>query len=138
MATMKIRSVSLIILSVCVTSQMMAGEQLTGSVTQTFSGTLFDTMKASCSVEVTGSSTPGTCPVSVCTASFGIRLRDGKLYKLDEGGNQKAASALRKSRNGSSLAYSYWKTGKASRPVMARATGTLTGDTLNVDSIDIQ
>ena len=138
MATMKIRSAALIILAVCIAPQMMAGEQLTGSVTQTFSGTLFDATKASCSVEVTGSSTPGTCPISVCTASFGIRLRDGKLYKLDEGGNQKAAAALRKSRNGSSLVYAYWKTGKASRPISARATGTLTGDTLNVDSIDVQ
>jgi hypothetical protein len=114
-----------------------AGAQLTGSVPQRFTGTLFDAARASCSVETAGSSTPGTCPVGVCTASFGVRLQDGKLYKLDEGGNTKAAEALRKSRRGSQSVLSYWRSGKASQPVTARISGTLTSETLNVDTIAI-
>src|SRR5215207_5507861 len=111
--------------------------QLTGSVTQTFSGTLFDAAGASCSVEVAGSSSPGTCPISICSTSYGIRLRDGKLYKFDEGSNPKAVAALRKSKKGSKLVFDYWKSGKASQPLTARVTGSLTSDILNVDTITI-
>lgn len=127
------------VLGICLASgdSFTARAQLTGSMTQTFSGSLFDASKESCSVEVAGSSSPGTCPINFCTLNFGVRLRDGKLYKLDEGGNQKAAAALRKSKNGSKHVLGYWKTGKASKPVTARITGTLTSDTLNADSVVI-
>lgn len=110
---------------------------LKGSVPQTFSGALFDAAESACSVEVKGSATPGTCPVSVCTVRFGIRLPDGKLYRLDDGGNEKAMNALRKSKKGSGNVHAYWRTGKTSRPVTAKVAGTLTSEVLNVETITI-
>jgi hypothetical protein len=86
---------------------------------------------------VKSSASPGTCPVSICTSNFGIRLPDGKFYKFDEGSNPKALNALRKSRKASKSVFNYWQTGKMANPVTAHVTGTLTGDTLNVDSIKI-
>lgn len=79
--------------------------QVAGSETHTWSGTLFDTARAECGVEVKQSSPPGTCPVSICTVNFGIKLPDGKLYKFDDGGNPKAIYALRKSRKASKLVF---------------------------------
>lgn len=71
------------------------------------------------------------------TTNFGLTLPDGKLVKFDEGGNAKAVDALRKSRKGSKIVFNYWKSGKMSAVVKARVTGTLTSDTLNVDTISI-
>ena len=125
------------VLSLVSQGAFVVNAQLTGSVPQTFTGTLFDAARAACGPETKGTSSPGTCPVTICTANFGVRLPDGKLYKLDEGGNTKAADALRRSRKGSAAVISYWKTGKASQPVSARVTGTLTSEVLNVESIQI-
>jgi hypothetical protein len=111
--------------------------QVAGSETHSWSGTLFDATRTDCGPEVKQSSTPGTCPISICTANFGIKLPDGKLYKFDDGSNPKAAYALRKSKKASKLVFAYWQTGKASSPITARVTGTLTSDTLNLDSIKI-
>ncbi|MCU1257398.1 MAG: hypothetical protein JWO80_283, partial [Bryobacterales bacterium] len=55
-----------------------------------------------------------------------------------EGGNSKAADALRTSKKGSRIAIEYWRTGKTSAAVKAQVTGSLTGDTLNVNSIRIE
>jgi hypothetical protein len=111
--------------------------QVAGSETHTWSGTLFDTARAECGAEVKQSSPPGTCPVSICTVNFGIKLPDGKFYKFDDGSNPKAIYALRKSRKASNLVFRYWQTGKVSSTITARVTGTLTSDTLNLDSIKI-
>ena len=111
--------------------------QVAGSETHSWSGTLFDTARAECGAEVKGSSSPGTCPVSICTVNFGIKLPDGKFYKFDDGSNPKAIYALRKSRKASKLVFGYWQTGKVSSTITARVTGTLTSDTLNLDSIKI-
>jgi hypothetical protein len=111
--------------------------QIAGSETHTWSGTLFDTARTECGPEVKQSSSPGTCPVSICTVYFGIKLPDGKFYKFDEGSNPKALYALRKSRKASKLVFAYWQTGKVSSTITARVTGTLTSDTLNLDSIKI-
>jgi len=111
--------------------------QVAGLETHTWSGSLFDTARTDCGTEVKQSSSPGTCPVSICTVNFGIRLPDGKFYKFDEGSNPKAVYALRKSRKASKLVFGYWQTGKVSSPITARVTGTLTSDTLNLDSIKI-
>jgi len=117
------------------TSTMLA--QVAGSERHTWSGTLFDTARTDCATEVKQSSSPGTCPVSICTVNFGIRLPDGKFYKFDEGSNPKALYALRKSKKASKLVFGYWQTGKLSSTITARVTGTLTSDTLNLDSITI-
>ena len=77
------------------------------------------------------------CPVSVTTKEFGISQADGTFLKFDEGGNQKAIDALKKSVKGSQTVIVYWKTGKTSTPVKAQVTGGLTGDTLNVSTIKI-
>lgn len=111
--------------------------QVAGSETHTWSGTLFDTARTECGPEVKQSTSPGTCPVSICTVNFGIKLPDGKFYKFDEASNPKAVYALRKSRKASKLVFGYWQTGKVSSTITARVTGTLTSDTLNLDSIKI-
>lgn len=108
-----------------------------GSVPHAWSGTLFDNGRTNCSAEVEHASPAGTCPVSVCTTQFGIRLPDGKLYKFDDASNPKAADALRQSKAGSRGVYDYWRTGKTGKPVTARVTGTLTSDTLNLETIRI-
>ena len=111
--------------------------QVAGSETHTWSDTLFDTARAACGAEVEDSSPTGTCPVSICTVNFGIKLADGKFYKFDDGSNPKAIYALRKSRKASNLVFRYWQTGKVSSTITAQVTGTLTSDTLNLDSIKI-
>ena len=115
-----------------------SGAQPTGSGTQNFTGTLFDTTRTGCGGETRGSAPGDACPVSICTTSFGIRLPDGKLYKFDEGGNTKAIYALQKSSKASKLVFSYWQTGKASSPVTARVAGSVTSETLNLETIQIE
>jgi len=105
--------------------------------TQSWTGNLFDTTKTGCGGETRGSSPLDTCPVSVNTTGFGIRLPDGKLYKFDEGGNAKAAMALQKSKKASKQVFAYWQTGKSAKPVAAQVTGSVTSDTLNLETIRI-
>jgi hypothetical protein len=45
--------------------------------------------------------------------------------------------ALKKSKKGSKVVMAFWKSGKSSQLVLATVAGTLTGDTLNVESIKI-
>ncbi len=113
------------------------GPQPIGAVTQTWTGALFDTTRKACGGETKEASPTDTCPVSVSTVSFGIRLPDGKLYNFDEGGNPKASAALKKSQKGSKQAFSYWRTGKALKPITAHVTGSVTSDLLNLDTIRI-
>jgi hypothetical protein len=119
------------------TGSFAAFGQAAGSGTQTFTGTLFDTARSACGGETKGSSPAGTCPVTVCTTSFGIRLPDGKLYKFDEGGNAKASYALQKSKKASKYVFAYWQTGKASHAVTAKVTGSVTSDTLNLETVQV-
>lgn len=114
-----------------------AGPQPIGGVTQSFTGQLFDATGKGCGSETKAASPGDTCPPSICTVGFGIRLPDGKLYNFDESGNPKATVALRKSRKGSNLAFSYWKSGKASKPIVAHVTGSVTSDVLNLETIRI-
>jgi hypothetical protein len=111
--------------------------QVEGSQPRLWNGNLIEASKTACSVEVAGAAQKGACPVSVQTTEFALVLPDGRLLKLDEGGNQKAIEALRKSRNGSKAVFDYWKSGKTSKQIRARAMGTLTGDVLNVETIRI-
>ena len=78
---------------------------------------------------------PGQACGRQASASFCLGM--GKSLRFDEGGNAKAVDALRKSRKGSKSVFDYWKTGKTSNVVKARVTGTLTSDTLNVETIKI-
>jgi hypothetical protein len=115
-----------------------AAAQRTDSGTHTFTGNLLDAARTNCGAEVERAGAPGTCPVSMRTSNFGLMMPEGKFVKFDEGGNTKAVDALRKSRKGSKIVFDYWRIGKTSRLVKARVTGTLTSDTLNVDSITVE
>ena len=112
-------------------------QQVEGSQPRLWNGNLADADKTACSVEVAGAVQKGACPVSVQTTEFALVLSDGRLLKLDEGGNQKAMEALKKSRDGSKAVFGYWKSGKISKQIRARAMGSLTSDVLNVESIRI-
>ena len=114
-----------------------SGPQPIGAVTQSWTGALFDATRKGCGGETKEASPLDTCPVTICTVSFGIRLPDGKLYNFDESGNPKAAAALQRSRKGSQLAFSYWRTGKATKSITAHVTGSVTSDLLNLDTIRI-
>jgi hypothetical protein len=107
------------------------------SVSRTFTGILTDTQHASCGVEVSKAVPNGTCPPSFGTTTFGLVLQDGKNVKFDEAGNARVIDALRRSKKGSNALFSYWRTGKATAAVRARAVGTLTSDTLNLEAIQI-
>ena len=117
--------------------EKIRGPQPIGAVTQSWTGALFDTTRKGCGGETKEASPIDTCPVSISTVSFGIRLPDGKLYNFDEGGNPKASTALKKSQKGSKQAFFYWRTGKALKPIMAHVTGSVTSDLLNLDTIRI-
>jgi hypothetical protein len=117
--------------------QSSAPAQTVGSETRNWSGALVDATRTDCGAEVERGVKPGICPVSVCTATFGLMLADGKFVKFDEGGNSKAVEALRKSSKASKIVFNYWRTGKTARAIKARVTGSLTSETLNVESVKI-
>ena len=64
------------------------------------------------------------CEPTASTVSFGIELSDGKVLKLDGAGNTKALEAMKSN------------TGKSS--LQATVTGSLDGQTVKVESIDIK
>jgi hypothetical protein len=64
------------------------------------------------------------CEPTAATTAFGIELADGKVLKLDGTGNAKAAEAVKSSNNKPGL--------------MATVTGSLDGQTVKVESIDIK
>src|SRR5579862_8899090 len=66
------------------------------------------------------------CTPKEDTTSFAIRTSDGRIVKLDSAGNAKAASTLKAN-------------SKADKGEMdVTITGTMTGDTVQVDSINAQ
>ena len=71
-----------------------------------------------------GGQATNACEPTGTTAAFGIQLSDGKVLKLDATGNAKAAEVVKNSNNKSGL--------------MATVTGSLDGQTVKVESIDIR
>jgi len=65
-----------------------------------------------------------SCAATASTSSFAIQTADGKVYKLDAGGNAKASTAL--------------KGNPANKSPMASVSGSMDGQTVKVDSISIQ
>jgi hypothetical protein len=110
---------------------------LTGSESHSFAGILIDTLNTNCGVEVEKAVPKGTCPASFRTTSFGLVFQGGNYVKFDEAGNARVVEALRRSKKGAKALFYYWRTGKATTVVRARAVGTLTSDTLNLESIQI-
>jgi len=65
-----------------------------------------------------------SCEPTASSTSFGIQLADGKIVLLDGAGNTKVADMMKNSSNKSSL--------------QATVTGSLDGQTVKVDTIDIK
>jgi hypothetical protein len=64
------------------------------------------------------------CAVSCAKGGYGLVLPDGKFVKFDETGNAKALAALR--------------TTTREKDAKAKVTGTLDGEVIKVDTIQIQ
>jgi hypothetical protein len=64
------------------------------------------------------------CEPTASTVAFGIELSDGKVLKLDSTGNTKAAEAMKNNAGKSSL--------------QATVTGSMDGQTVKVETIDIK
>jgi hypothetical protein len=64
------------------------------------------------------------CAVSCAKGGYGLVLPDGKFVKFDETGNAKALAAL--------------KTTTKEKDAKARVTGSLDGDVIKVEAIQIQ
>jgi hypothetical protein len=94
---------------------------------ETYSGKLVD---ASCAQQ----QQDAACTPTASTSAFALQV-SGKMLKLDADGNKKAAKALKQSNSGADRA----KDPSASdSQVMASVEGTLNGDELQVDSIELQ
>lgn len=65
-----------------------------------------------------------SCNISCAKGGYGLVLSDGKFVKFNETGNAKALAAIR-------------ATAKE-KDLKARVTGTLDGEVIQVDSIEIQ
>ena len=65
-----------------------------------------------------------TCAATASTTSFAIQTSDGKVYKLDASGNAQASTALKGTTNSSNAT--------------ATVSGTMSGDTVKVDSISVR
>jgi hypothetical protein len=91
---------------------------------ETWSGKVVD---AACKDQAAAA--PAPAPVNACeptasTVAFGIELSDGKVLKLDSAGNTKAAEAMKNNAGKSSL--------------QATVTGSMDGQTVKVETIDIK
>jgi hypothetical protein len=92
---------------------------------ETWNGLLID---ATC---YENSKTSKSCGATTSTNTF-LLESSGKVYKLDSEGNTKAAEALK------SRADREANPGAKVAPVNAKVDGTMEGDTLHVDTIDVQ
>jgi len=64
------------------------------------------------------------CAIKCAKGGFGLVLPDGKFVKFDEAGNAKALAAL--------------KASTKEKDLKAKVTGTLAGDLVKVESIELQ
>jgi hypothetical protein len=81
-----------------------------------------------------GQTKDATCNPTASTTAFAIQVSGGKIHKLDAEGNKKAAQALKDSNNSADRA----KDPSASESqVTATIEGTLNGDEIKVDSIEV-
>jgi hypothetical protein len=93
---------------------------------ETWTGKLVD---ASCAEQQKNAA----CTPTASTSSYALQS-SGKLMKLDAEGNSKAAAALRENQNGANRA----KDPKAPTEVTATVTGTMSGDEIKVESIQVK
>ncbi len=64
------------------------------------------------------------CAIKCSKSGYGLVLPDGKFVKFDESGNAKTLAAL--------------KASAKEKDLKAKVTGTLTGDLVKVESIELQ
>ena len=74
-----------------------------------------------------------TCQATASTTAFAL-MSSGKVYKLDSTGNEKAATAMKARADRSKDPDQPAKV----TAVAATVSGTVTGDTIQVDSISVQ
>jgi N-acetyl-beta-hexosaminidase len=87
---------------------------------ETWSGTLVDVM---CKGKDLASHT-SKCAIGCAKSGYGLVMPDGKFMKLDEAGNAKALAAL--------------KATNKEKDLKAKVSGTLDGDMIDVQSIELQ
>jgi hypothetical protein len=87
---------------------------------ETWNGTLVDVM---CKNKDIASHTT-KCALGCAKSGYGLVLADGKFVKFDEAGNAKALAAL--------------KATSKEKDLKAKVSGTLDGDTVQVESIELQ
>ena len=87
---------------------------------ETWNGTLVDVM---CKGKDLANHTK-SCNVSCAAGGFGLVLSDGKFVKFNETGNAKALAAI--------------KATAKEKDLKAKVTGTLDGEVIKVQSIEIQ
>ena len=96
---------------------------------ETYSGALLD---ARCLDQQKDASV--SCAPTAATKAFALQVSGGKAYLFDADGNAKAAEALQQSSNSADRA----KDENAATPVMATVDGTLSGQELKVNAIQIK
>lgn len=87
---------------------------------ETWSGTLVDVM---CKGKDLAGHTR-ECAVACAKSGYGLVMADGKFVKFDESGNARAFSMLKKSTK--------------EKDLKAKVTGTMDGDTMRVESLELQ
>ena len=92
----------------------------TVALAETWSGTLVDVM---CKGKDLASHTT-QCALACSKSGYGIVTADGKFVKLDEAGNAKTLSTL--------------KTTSKEKDLKVKVNGKLDGDTIAVESIELQ
>jgi len=94
---------------------------------ETFTGGLVD---ANCAAQQANAA----CTPTASTTSFALEV-SGKMLKLDADGNQKAADALKASNSNADRAKN---PDAPDTQVIAKVQGTLKGDQIKVDTIEVQ
>ena len=85
-----------------------------------WNGTLVDVMCKN--KDLAGHTTK--CAIGCAKSGYGLVLADGKFVKFDEAGNAKALAAL--------------KATSKEKDLKAKVTGTLDGDNVQVESVELQ
>jgi hypothetical protein len=96
------------------------------AVAETYVGTLVD---AACA-----SQRKTACNPTASTTAFAVQISGGKTLRLDADGNKKAAQALKENNNNADRAKD---PSAADSQVTATIQGSLNGDEIQVDSIEV-
>jgi hypothetical protein len=90
------------------------------ALAESWNGTLVDVMCKN--QDLAGHTTK--CAIGCSKSGYGLVLADGKFVKFDEAGNAKALAAL--------------KATTKEKDLKAKVTGTLDGETVQVESVELQ